>query len=87
MNKTLNRAQFLKVAGAAAGMAALAGAGTALADVALAGQYGNPDLVRTYCVNAGPTCEWIIAPAEEGGLSGEPLDEWGFASPNNGNEM
>lgn len=165
---TLNRAQFLKVAGVAAGMAALAGAGTALADVAvadiawddeadvvvcgcgtcgaaaiieameagadvyafdkmdwiggcmrrcgggfmaagtnvqtklgidddpemlyeylvaLAGPYGNPDLVRTYCDNAVPTFEWIIAPAEEGGLGGEPLDEWEFASPNNGNEM
>ena len=160
---TLNRAQFLKVAGAAAGMAALAGAGTALADVAVAdiawddeadvvvcgcgtcgapaiieameagadvyafdkmdwiggcmrrcgggtnvqqklgsddapemmyeypvalsGQYGNPELVRTYCDNAVPTFEWIIAPAEEGGLGGEPLDEWEFASPNNGNEL
>lgn len=48
--------------------------------VALAGMYGDPDLIRTYVDNAAPTFEWIIAPLEEGGLGGEPLEEWDFSA-------
>lgn len=51
---------------------------------ALAGQYGDADLIRTYVDNAAPAFEWIIAPAEEGGLGGEPLEEWEFASEDEG---
>lgn len=47
--------------------------------VALAGQYGDADLIKTYCDNAAQTFEWIIAPESEGGLGGEPLDEWEFS--------
>lgn len=46
---------------------------------ALAGDYGDPELIKTFCDNAAPTFDWTIAPAEEGGLGGEPLDEWEFA--------
>lgn len=48
--------------------------------VALAGMYGDEDLIRTYTDNAAPTFEWIIAPLDEGGLGGEPLDEWEFSA-------
>lgn len=48
--------------------------------VALAGQYGDADLIRTYCDNAADLVEWIIAPAEEGGLGGQPLEEWDFSA-------
>lgn len=54
---------------------------------ALAGDYGDAELIKTYCDNAAPTFEWIIAPAEEGGLGGEPLDEWEFASEDEGSKM
>lgn len=55
--------------------------------VALNAPYGDNDLIRTFCDNAVPTFEWIIAPVEEGGLGGEPLEEWEFASDNNGDDM
>ena len=48
--------------------------------VALAGMYGDADLIRTFVDNATPAFEWIIAPAEEGGLGGEPLEEWEFSA-------
>ena len=46
---------------------------------ALAGEYGDADLIKTFCDNAAPTFEWIIAPTSEGGLGGEPLEEWEFS--------
>ncbi|MBM6999172.1 FAD-binding protein [bacterium] len=47
--------------------------------IALAGDYGDADVINAYCENAAPTFEWIIAPESEGGLGGEPLDEWEFS--------
>lgn len=54
---------------------------------ALAGDYGDPELIETFCDNAAPTFEWIIAPKDEGGLGGEPLEEWEFASEDEGSKM
>ena len=168
MSRTMNRAQFLKFAGAAAAATAFAGSSSALADVAiadivwneeadvivcgcgtagapaaieaaeagcsvyvlekkdwiggcmrrcgggfmaagttvqaklgiddtpemmceyltaLAGDYGDADLIKVFCDNAALTFDWIIAPVEEGGLGGEPLDEWEFASEDEGSKM
>ncbi len=55
--------------------------------VALTEGYGNPDLIRVFADEAAPTFDWIIAPVEEGGLGGEPLDEWEFASEDEGSKM
>ncbi len=41
----------------------------------------DPDLLRTFVDNAGPTVDWVITPLEEGGLGGEPLEEWEFTTP------
>lgn len=48
--------------------------------VALAGMYGDADLIRTFVDKVTPTFEWIITPKEEGGLGGEPLEEWEFSA-------
>lgn len=44
--------------------------------VACAGGHYDPDVLRTFVDNAGPTVDWVITPIEEGGLGGQPLDEW-----------
>lgn len=46
------------------------------------------DLIRVLADNCGPNVDWIIAPISEGGLGGEPLAEWEFAtSADKGEEM
>lgn len=54
---------------------------------ALAGEYGDAALIKTFCDNAATTFDWIIAPVEQGGLGGEPLEEWEFASEDEGSKM
>ena len=43
---------------------------------ACAGNHYDPDLLRTFVENAGPCVDWVITPIEEGGLGGQPLEEW-----------
>lgn len=43
---------------------------------ACAGNHYDPDLLRTFVENAGPCVDWVITPVEEGGLGGQPLEEW-----------
>ena len=49
--------------------------------VAIAGEHGDPDLIRVFCDEAASTFDWIIAPIADGGLGGQPLDEWDFTTP------
>ncbi len=44
----------------------------------------DEDLLRMFVDECGPTVDWVITPVEEGGLGGQPLEEWGFATEDEG---
>ena len=48
--------------------------------------HGNvdEDLLRMFVDECGPTVDWVITPVEEGGLGGQPLEEWEFATEDEG---
>ena len=41
----------------------------------------DADLLRMFVDECGPTVDWVITPKEEGGLGGQPLEEWEFSTP------
>ena len=44
----------------------------------------DEDLLRMFVDECGPTVDWVITPVEEGGLGGQPLEEWEFATEDEG---
>lgn len=41
----------------------------------------DPDLLRLFVDECGPTVDWFITPVSEGGMGGTPVDEWDFSTP------
>lgn len=44
----------------------------------------DEDLLRMFVDECGPTVDWVITPLEEGGLGGQPLEEWEFSTEDDG---
>ena len=51
---------------------------------ACAGDTCDPELLRVFVNACGPDVDWVITPVPEGGLGGQPLDEWEFSTPDDG---
>lgn len=48
---------------------------------ACAGASADPVLLRVFAEHCGPDVDWVITPRAQGGLGAEPLEQWGFSTP------